>query len=82
MIGSILLYPRSDSFRYAQCSRRGGLTQSPTRLRRNGLFTWMLWPSKLATHQLKKPSTLRVGGFVPFAGQSSNQLVIDLLKLI
>ena len=28
MIGSMLLYPRSDSFRYAQCSRRGGLTQS------------------------------------------------------
>jgi hypothetical protein len=40
----------------------------------------MLWPSKLATHQLKKPSTLCVGGFVPFAGLSSNEILMDLVE--
>ena len=46
----------------------GGLTQSPTRLRRDGLFTCLLSKVNFARIQLKKPSTLRVGGFVPEIG--------------
>ena len=45
-----------------------GLTQSPTRLRRDGLFTCLLRQVNLPRIQLKKPSTLRVGGFVPRTG--------------
>ena len=57
-----------DCVRFAHTSQQVGLTQSPTRLRRDGLFTCLLSKASFARIQLKKPSTLRVGGFVPRTG--------------
>lgn len=70
--------PGLDGVRFAHTSQKVGLTQSPTRLRRDGLFTCLLGQVNLPRIQLKKPSTLRVGGFVPLIGQISNQFLCDL----
>ena len=65
---TFLSCPRLDGVRFAHTSQKVGLTQSPTRLRRDGLFTCLLRQVNLPRIQLKKPSTLRVGGFVPKTG--------------
>jgi hypothetical protein len=70
-----------DGVRSAHTSQQVGLTQSPTRLRRDGLFTCLLRQVNLPRIQLKKPSTLRVGGFVPFAGLSSKGVLGDLKSI-
>ncbi len=63
----------------------GGLTQSPTRLRRGELFTSLLSKASFARIQLKKPSTLRVGGFVPEIGiepiHPCGRQILSLLRL-
>jgi hypothetical protein len=49
-----------DGVRSAHTSQQFGLTQSPTRLRRDGLFTCLLRQASLPRTQIKSPA-LRAG---------------------
>ena len=65
-----------DGVRSAHTSQQFGLTQSPTRLRRDGLFTCLLRQASLPRTQIKSPA-LRAGLYLLCPGLDSNQHMVS-----